>query len=217
MNNLVESTYALRILWGYIKCLSYKYKIKYLGMPILYIFIIFLIVPSANVIVNEITTKEFSSYTTLAITKEEKIEYILDKYDLNEKQFNVLTAIVLSEAQANSYEDAYAVINTIYNRTHSKNWVKSISNRYGSDKGYNLYYQAIAPNQFVVYQHGSYKRNLNNTTSVGYDAIIDFLYTEEILHNYLSFRSHNIKIKNSEAFSEKGNNYFNIIEEKNRI
>jgi len=216
MNNLIESVYALRILWSYIKCLSYKYNLKYLGLPILYLFIILLVVPSTQIVVNEITYKKLDSYTT-AITKEDKVKIILEKYNLSKDQFKILSAIVLSEAQANSYEDAYAVINTIYNRTHSKNWVKSINNRYGNNKGENLYYQAIAPRQFVVYEHGSYKKNLGNTKSVGYDAIIDFLYTEEVMHNYLSFRSHNIKIKNSEAFSEKGNNYFNILKESNKI
>lgn len=216
MNNLVENAYALRILWSYIKCLSYKYNLKYLGLPIIYLFIILLIVTSTRVVVNEVTYKKLDSFTT-AITKEDKIKSILEKYDLTNEQFKTLSAIVLTEAEANSYEDAYAVINTIYNRTHSKNWVKSVSNRYGSGKGTNLYYQAIAPNQFVVYEHGSYKKNLNNTKSVGYDAIIDFLYTEEVMHNYLSFRAHNIKAKNSEAFSEKGNNYFNILTESNKI
>ena len=215
MNNLVESAYALRILWGYVKCLSYKYNLKYLGLPILYLFVILLVVPSTPV-VNEITYKKLDSYTS-AITKEDKIKYILEKYNLTNEQFKILSAIVLSEAQANSYDDAYAVINTIYNRIHSKNWVRSINNRYGNNKGENLYYQAIAPRQFVVYEHGSYKKNLNNTESVGYDAIIDFLYTEEVMHNYLSFRSHSIKVKNSEAFSEKGNNYFNILNENNKI
>jgi len=217
MINLVESAYALRILWSYIKCLVYKYNLKYLIMPISYLLVIMVIVPSTESIVNIVTYQELSSYTTKVITKDEKIKYILEKYELTKKQFKVLSAIVLTEAQSNSYEDAYAVINTIYNRTHSKNWVKSISNRYGKDKGTNLYYQAIAPRQFVVYEHGSYKRNLNNTKSVGYDAIIDFLYSEEVMHNYLSFRSHNIKVKNSESFSNKGNNYFNPIKEKNRI
>ena len=61
------------------------------------------------------------------ITKEDKIDYILNKYNLTKNEFNTLTAIVLSEAQSNSYEDAYAVINTIYNRTHAKNWVRSCS------------------------------------------------------------------------------------------
>ena len=216
MNNLIESAYALRILWDYIKCLIYKYNLKYLLMPLIYIFVILLIVPSADIIVNELSYKEFSSYTK-AITNEEKIKTILDKYNLSNKQFSVLAAIVLSEAQTNSYEDAYAVINTIYNRTHSKNWVKSINNKFGKGKGNSLYYQAIAPRQFVVYEHGTYKKNLNNTKSVGYDAIIDFLFTEETIHDYLSFRSHNTKIKNSEKFSVKGNNYFNKIKDSNRI
>ena len=37
------------------------------------------------------------------------------------------------------------------------------------------------------------------------------------MHNYLSFRSHNIKVKNSESFSNKGNNYFNVLNIENRI
>ena len=73
------------------------------------------------------------------------------------------------------------------------------------------------PNQFVVYQHGTYKRYLNNTSLNGYNAIIDFLYNEEIMHNYLSFRSNSIIINGSEKFSDRGNNYFNILEESNRI
>lgn len=216
MNNLIESAYALRILWSYIKCLSYKYNIKYLGLPIIYLIIILIVVPNTKIVINEVNYRELDSYTT-TITREDKIKTILEKYNLTKEQFKILSAIVLSESQANSYEDAYAVINTIYNRTHSKNWVKSVNNRFGNNKGKNLYYQAIHPNQFVVYEHGSYKKNLNNTKSIGYDAIIDFLYTEEIMHNYLSFRSHNIKIKNSESFSDKGNNYFNTIKESNKI
>jgi len=183
----------------------------------MYLTIILLVVQEPIKIINEINHVSLDSYITLAITKEDKIEYILDEYELTEYQFKVLCGIVLSEAEANSYEDAYAVINTIYNRTQSKSWVRSIGNRFGSDKGHNLYYQAIAPNQFVVYQSGSYKKNMNNTESVGYDAIIDFLYTKDIMHNYLSFRSNYIKIKNSESFSSRGNNYFNILKDENRI
>ena len=81
----------------------------------------------------------------------------------------------------------------------------------------NMYYQAIAPNQFTVYQSGSYKRHINDTDSVGYQAIIDFLYTEKIMHNYLSFRADYIKVSGSESFSPKGNNYFSVIKEENRI
>ena len=81
----------------------------------------------------------------------------------------------------------------------------------------NLYYQAISPNQFTVYASGTYKKHMNAVDSAGYDAIVDFLYTENIMHNYLSFRSHSIKVNGSESFSKKGNNYFNTIIEENRI
>lgn len=217
MNNLIEGFYSLRILWGYIKNKIERYNLKYLVLPIIYLTIILLVVPKETPVVTEVSYTHLDTFQTVVLTKEEKVEYILEKYNLTKKQFNVLTAIVLSEAQRNSYDDAYAVINTIYNRTQSKTWVKYISNMFGKNKGYSLYYQAIAPNQFVVYQHGSYKKNLNKTDVSGYDAIIDFLYTEDAIHNYLSFRSHNIKIKNSMAFSSKGNNYFNILKEENRI
>lgn len=217
MNILIENAYALRILWSYIKCQIYKYNLQYLILPLLYLAVILIVIPKPVTIMSMVTYTKLDSYITIAITKEEKIKFILDKYNLSEYEFKVLSAIVLSEAETNSYTDAYAVINTIYNRTHSKAWVRSINNRFGNGKGYSLYYQAIAPNQFVVYQHGSYRKNLNNTNSAGYDAIIDFLYTEEVMHNYLSFRAHNIKRKDSVTFSERGNNYFNILTEENKI
>lgn len=212
----LESTYALRILWGWIKCILYKNNLKYLLLPILYLSLIIILVPK-TVIQNIVTPVKLDSYVTIVLTKEEKIKYILDKYNLTEYQFKVICGVVLSEAESNSYEDAYAVINTIYNRTHSKNWIRSVNNTYGNNSGNNLYYQVIAPNQFSVYESGTYKNNINNTNSIGYNAIIDFLYTENIMHNYLSFRSNSIKVKDSETFSENGNNYFNVIKEENRI
>lgn len=216
MNKLNENKYVLHKLWSYIKCLSYKYNLKYLIIPIVYLLIIILIVPSVEITTNEVKQRKLDTYTK-SITKEDKIKSILERYKLSREQFNILSAIVLSEADKNSYEDTYAVINTIYNRAHSKNWVKSVSNRFGNNKGENLYYQAISPNQFVVYEHGTYKNNLNNTNCVGYDAIIDFLYTEEVMHNYLSFRANNVKVKNSETFSKNGNRYFNQLLDNNRI
>ena len=217
MNNLIESAYALRILWGYIKCKFNLYNIKYLILPIIYLFVILVVVPKPSVLVNKITHAKLDTYKTVVITREEKIKYILDEYNLTEAQFKVICGIVLSEAQANSYEDAYAVINTIYNRTQSKAWVNSVNNKFGKAKGENIYYQSISPNQFTVYQSGAYLKNMNNKLSVGYTAIIDFLYTKNNMHNYLSFRSNSSNISVSESFSENGNKYFNILTEENRI
>lgn len=217
MNNLIESTYALRLLWSYIKCKYNLKNIKYLILPIIYLIVTLISVPAQVNISNSVTRVYQDSYRTVTITIDEKISYILDKYDLSKKQFKILCGIVLSEAEQNSYEDAYAVINTIYNRTQSKNWVNSVNRRYGQGKGVNLYYQAISPNQFTVYQSGAYLKNVNNINNIGYIAVIDFLYNEEVMHNYLSFRSNSSKINNYEKFSEKGNKYFNILELENRI
>lgn len=217
MNNLVEVPSALHKVGKGFKRINWD-GFKYLILPLIYASIIIMSNPTYKIYYNKAEYIKMDSYRTITITKDiNKLEYILDKYNLTKDEFNVLCAIVLSEAQSNSYEDAYAVINTIYNRTHSKNWVRSVNGHFGNNKGKSLYYQAISPNQFTVYKSGAYKRHLNEKNSVGYKAIIDFLYTEDILHNYLSFRSHSIKIKNSESFSNKGNNYFNLIQEKNRI
>ena len=190
---------------------------KYLVLPIIYIIIISLVVQSKVIETYTYTKASYDSYKTAIISNDIKINYILKNYNLTKEQFNILCAIVLSEAEGNSYEDAYAVINTIYNRTHAKNWVRSVNNYFGSGNGTSLYYQAISPNQFTVYASGSYKRHLNETNSVGYKAILDFLYSEQIMHNYLSFRSHSIKVSSSESFSKNGNNYFNQLKDESRI
>ena len=216
MNNLVKDTGVLHNLWGCVKYKIYKNNLILVLIPLIYVAMVLLTLPEPGVEVVKYSYISLDSYKTISLTTEDKLNIILDKYNLTKEQFNVLKAIVLSEAD-NCYDDAYAVINTIYNRAHSKNWVRSVNNRFGSGKGSNLYYQAIAPGQFTVYSSGSYKKYLNNTSREGYKAIIDFLYTEDIMHNYLSFRSHSIKIKGSVAFSTKGNNYFNVLKEENRI
>lgn len=188
---------------------------KYLVLPIIYIIILFMVLPSKVIELNTYTAAKYDSYKTAVISNDTKVNYILKTYNLTKEQFNILCAIVLSEAEGNSYEDAYAVINTIYNRTHAKNWVRSVNTYFGNGK--SLYYQAISPNQFTVYSSGSYKRHLNETNSIGYKAILDFLYSEQIMHNYLSFRSHSIKVSGSESFSKNGNNYFNVLKEESRI
>ena len=195
--------------WGCIKNKNYR-KLTYIMLPLLYILVILGV--SSQIAQNKLTIdtlaiKSMDTYAEINISNEDKREIILQKYQLTSDEFDVLCAIVLAEAEYNSYEDAYAVINTIYNRTKSNRWIKSVNNKFGNNKGENLYYQAIAPRQFTVYEHGSYKKYLGDRKSIGYQAIIDFLYTEELLHNYLSFRSHYIKVDGSETFSSKGNNF----------
>lgn len=148
-----------------------------------------------------------------------KIERILEKYELSLEEFNVVVAIVLAESKANSYEDAYAVINTIYNRTKSVRWNASIDNYWHEERGRSLYYQAIHQNQFVVYQSGAYLKYLNDEVCnyPGYQAVIDMLYDEIPMHNYLKFLSSSNTSRYREQFVEGGNNYYSILTDEDLI
>ncbi len=213
MNKL--TIYVSHFGWGWIK--KFKNKLKnahlcYMLMPILYILVIMIVVnttSSQNKVYDIAYVKQMDIYSKLELTNEDKLKEILNRYNLTKKEFEVVSAITLAEAEYNSYTDAYAVINTIYNRTKNTSWVKSVNNKFGEGKGESLYYQAISPRQFTVYEHGSYKKYLGVTDLEGYQAIIDFLYTEEKMHDYLSFRSNSIKVSGSVSYTAKGNNYFN--------
>ena len=122
------------------------------------------------------------------LTNEEKIAYILEEYNLTMDQFNVIAAIILAEAQANNYDGAYDIVNALYNRTWSKRWVGYIEGLMNCDTGRNLYTQATALSQFEVYTNGGYLQFLNNSSDlVGYQAVIDMLYSQESHHNFMSF------------------------------
>lgn len=152
------------------------------------------------------------------ISNEEKIDIILERFNLTEEEFNVVCAIAMTEAKSDSYEDAYAVINTIYNRTISNSWIQEINKLHTEDVGNSLYYQAIHPNQFVVYQDGYYLRNLDVREGISFQAVIDFLYTRESKHDYLSFRSADTELNfEYEQFTTNGNKYFNLIREDDRV
>ena len=208
---------VLPVIGGWINKLKrkiLKYNLNYIIMPLLYLIIMTFMVNAEVIdtkVIDKLTVKKMDSYNEIVITNDIKKKEILKKYNLTDYEFNVVCAITLAEAEYNSYDDAYAVINTIYNRTKSNRWVKSVDNKFGAGKGTSLYYQAISPKQFTVYASGSYKKYMGVTDLVGYNAIIDFLYTEDILHNYLSFRSNYVKVAGSETFSAKGNNYFNEV------
>lgn len=153
------------------------------------------------------------------LNNEGKKKIILEKYKLTEEQFNIVASIVLSEAKANSYEDAYAVINTMYNRIRSKTWISYTNSVLGENKGKSLYYQAICPNQFVVYQDGIYQKFLNSdmTKQNGYQAIIDLLFEEETKHNYLRFLSAEYPSPERKQFVENGNCYFQTLTKSDTI
>lgn len=164
------------------------------------------------------TTEEIYKETIpVELSNEEKLKIILENYNLTEEEFNIVCAIAMTEAKVNSYEDTYCVINTIYNRTLSKLWHIDINRIYGEDSGYSLYYQAIAPNQFVVYQNGRYLQYLGVREGDSYQAVIDFLYTQEIKHDFVCFRASNCNVPGSIQFVPGGNNYFDALKLEDRI
>ncbi len=113
-------------------------------------------------------------------TNDEKIAWILEHYNLTMDQFKVVVGVTLAEAQGKSYEDAYAVINTIYNRTICSRWVNSVEKYQGQGLGTSLYNQVIQPGQFSVYFYGDrpyrYYLNVTPEEEPGMQAVIDFLY-----------------------------------------
>lgn len=164
----------------------------------------------------EPTTEE----TDVIVTDLEKEQYILECFNLTQEEFNVVCAIVMAEAKYQSYEDAYSVINTMYNRTISKKWnrwVSSWRNDETGEIGRSLYIQATQSGQFVVYESGRYEKYLGAKEGEAYQAIIDFLYTLEIKHNFLCFRSAKTEVEGSTQFVEGGNNYFDELTDDDRI
>lgn len=152
--------------------------------------------------------------------KEEKtyssVDYILDKYNLTSDEFNVLCAVVMGEAKENDYRDAYAVINTIYNRTKSNTWINYVANIMDCD-GTSLFNQVVCTGQFEAYYNGRYQKFLGVKDNQAYKAIIDFLVSEEIMHEYLSFVAAYGESYGKEQFVSDGNRYYNLLIDEDKI
>ena len=119
-------------------------------------------------------------------------------YKLCDKDIELLCAIVSAESDK-TYDDALAVITTILNRCETKNWINS--------HGRDPIAQATAPNQFVVYQHGSYEKYMNGKApDTVKQAVMDALSGVRN-HDYCSFRSNGTTSYSSNMISPTGNRY----------
>ena len=119
-------------------------------------------------------------------------------YQLCDEDIELLCAIVSAESDK-SYDDALAVVSTILNRCEKSNWINS--------HGRDPIQQATAPNQYVVYQHGSYKRYLNgNAPQTVKQAVMDALNGVRN-HNYCSFRSNGTTSYSNNMITATGNRY----------
>ena len=119
-------------------------------------------------------------------------------YQLCDEDIELLCAIVSAESDK-SYDDALAVVSTILNRCEKSNWINS--------HGRDPIQQATAPNQYVVYQHGSYKKYLNgNAPQTVKQAVMDALNGVRN-HNYCSFRSNGTTSYSNNMITATGNRY----------
>lgn len=167
------------------------------------------------------TDTDLSLEEPAPITEEQSLEMmrneILKTYNLTDEQFDIICAVVLAEAWVNSYEDAYAVINTIFNRTRSYAWHYSVDKDFGEGAGFSLYYQVILAGQFSVYSNGEYKKFLGVRDLPGYKAVLDFLTTQEPMHDYLNFYANFGDTAGKEQFVPNGNLYYNHLQPEDII
>lgn len=149
-------------------------------------------------------------------TDEEKIATILERENITREQLDVIIATVMGEAAPGSYLDAYAVINTFYNRKISKKWQNEVYKATGENKGDNIYEQITLINQSEVYTSGRYKEFLGLSEGYAYEATIDFLYSLDSMHDYLCFFASYGSREDREQFVDGGNLYYSVLEPEDR-
>lgn len=119
-------------------------------------------------------------------------------YSLSSSDVDLLYSIVSAESDQ-SYDDALAVATTILNRCEAPNWIAS----HGTDP----IAQATAPNQFVVYQHGSYKTYINGNSPETVQQAVNDALNGVRNHEYLSFRSNSSTGYSNNMITSTGNRY----------
>ncbi len=119
-------------------------------------------------------------------------------YEVSDADYELLCAIVSAESDK-SYDDALAVITTILNRCEAPNWIRS--------HGTNPVAQATAPNQFVVYQHGSYKAYMGGRAPETVQTAVRDALAGVRNHHYLSFRSNGSTGYSDNRITSTGNRY----------
>lgn len=118
-------------------------------------------------------------------------------YEMSDRDLELLIAIVAAESDG-SYDDALAVITTILNRCESDKW---------NPNGGSPVDIATVPNQFVVYEHGSYKKFMNgNAPEKVTVAVMDALAGVRN-HEYYTFRSNGTTSYSDNMISPTGNRY----------
>lgn len=121
-----------------------------------------------------------------------------ETYELTDEEIELLCAIVAAESDK-SYDDALAVITTILNRCEDERWIASY--------GISPLAQATAPNQFVVYQEGTYEQYMDGNLPTEVTEAVEDALAGVRNHKYLGFRSNKTTSYSSNMISATGNRY----------
>ncbi len=118
---------------------------------------------------------------------QEKLDYVLTKYNLSFEQFEIVVKTLLGEGGEYDYDECYKLANSVDNRIHSSKWVNSVSKWFNDGDGYSLYYQIICPGQYAVYLDGIYKKYGDVFDYIGTFGIMDYLFKREPVTDDMSF------------------------------
>lgn len=132
----------------------------------------------------------------------EKFLMIMVKGGYTYEELDYVCAGCVAEAagEGTCYEDAYAVASTLLNRIHNE-W-------YYNNYGDNFYKQFTAPDQYSVVLGEMIYDYMGCIDLVGYQAVIDALYSGEPMHDYLEFRGHWVDVEvPHEQFVSNGNKF----------
>lgn len=136
-------------------------------------------------------------------TTEEKMLIIMVRDGISYSELDECCAVCIKEATGagECYEDCFGVASILLNRVHDVRYVDSFGN--------SIYDQLTAPGQFEVYLKGleEYEMYLGRLDLIGYQAVVEAIYSEEASHDYLEFRGNWVDVVNYETLVDGGNKY----------
>lgn len=120
------------------------------------------------------------------------------KYELTEKDFDMLCAIVASEGNL-SYDESLAVVSSILNRCDSGEFISL----YGKDP----IAQITALNQYTSFGNGAYKSFLNGKAPTEVVNAVKDALNGVRNHNYCSYKANSFTDFSSNMITSSGNRY----------
>ena len=136
-------------------------------------------------------------YQLSQVSNDEKLAFVLNYYGVSHPEFLKVAAACCAEAvtTGNNYIDTYAVANTVFNR----------ANDAGYSRSGNIYAQMVKPGQFEVFRRGMVDPLVGRTDLIGYQAVLDALYSRITIHDFVNFCAPSSSKKGGVQFTSKGN------------